>query len=227
MVRKTKDDAQLTCAALLDAAERVFFENGVANTTLNDIAKAAGLTRGAIYWHFKDKGDLLQAMFARAMLPMEAMLQELEQASAANPLQALRTMCVQALINLARSADQQRVFSIMFHKCEHVGPIAEILDDKHAKKDECLQQVRTVMQKAVDSGHLPADTDVALAHQVMNSFMAGTMSEWLFAPQAFSLEDAAPAMVDMLLAGLQACPPRRALPGKAAAKKPAKKSAQA
>ena len=208
MARKTKDDAQLTCAALLDAAERVFFDNGVANTTLNDIAAAAGLTRGAIYWHFEDKADLLKAMFVRAMLPMEAMLRELEQASGEDPLRALRTMCVQALINLAHSPEQQRVFSIMFHKCEHVGQLVAILEDKHAKRDECLAEVRTVLDQAVAKGQLPADTDVAMAHQTINNFMTGTMSEWLFTPQAFALDASAPAMVDMLLAGLQACPPR-------------------
>ena len=212
MARKTKDDAQLTCAALLDAAERVFYDHGVAGTTLNDIASAAGLTRGAIYWHFKDKGDLLQALFARAMLPMEAMLTELEQAADAHPLQALRTMCVQALVNLAHSPAQQRVFSIMFLKCEHVGQVATILDDEQAKKEECLAQVLTVLQRAVSAGHLPPDTDVALAQQVISNFMAGTMREWLFAPEAYALDTCAPAMVDMLLAGLQACPPRKAHP---------------
>ena len=213
MARKTKDDAQLTCTALLEAAERVFFDNGVAGTTLNDIATSAGLTRGAIYWHFKDKADLLKAMFARAMLPMEAMLNELEQASSENPLRALRTMCVQALTNLAQSPEQQRVFSIMFHKCEHVGPLVEILEDKHNKRDECLEQVRSVLQKAVSAGHLPADTDVALAHQTINNFMTGTISEWLFTPQGFALDQCAAAMVDMMMAGLQACPPRLAEPG--------------
>lgn len=212
MARKTKEDAQLTCAALLDAAERVFYENGVAGTTLNDIASAAGLTRGAIYWHFKDKSDLLAALFTRAMLPMEAMLNELEQASDAQPLQALRTMCVQALCNLAHSPEQQRVFSIMFLKCEQVGEVAHILDDKHAKKEECLAQVVTVLHRAVSVGHLPADTDVVLAQQVISNFMAGTMREWLFAPEAYALDTCAPAMVDMLLAGLQACPPLQAHP---------------
>ena len=212
MVRKKKDDAQLTCTALLDAAERVFFANGVAGTTLNDIATAAGLTRGAIYWHFKDKADLLRAMFARAMLPMESMLNELEQTSQLNPLLAVRTMCVGVLTNLAQSAEQQRVFSIMFHKCEHVGQLVSVLEDKRAKRDECLTQVRKVLEKAVSGGQLPADTDVPLAHQVINNFMGGTMSEWLFSPQSFSLEASAPAMVDMLMAGLQANPPRLAKP---------------
>jgi TetR/AcrR family acrAB operon transcriptional repressor len=212
MARKTKDDAQLTCAALLDAAEQVFFDNGVAGTTLNDIATFAGLTRGAIYWHFKDKTDLVEALFARAMLPMEAMLNVLEQASDTHPLQAVRTMCVQALTDLARSPGQQRVFSIMFLKCEHVGPLANMMDERHAKKKECLEQVLTVLHRAVSAGQLPPDTDVVLAQQVISNFMGGTMREWLFAPQSYALDACAPAMVDMLLAGLQACPPRLAPP---------------
>jgi TetR/AcrR family acrAB operon transcriptional repressor len=210
MARKTKDDAQLTCAALLDAAERVFYDHGVAGTTLNDIASAAGMTRGAIYWHFKDKADLLQALFSRAMLPMEAMLNELEQTTDLQPLQALRNMCIQALSNLAHSPAQQRVFSIMFLKCEQVGQVATILEVKHAKKEECLAQMVTVLHRAVSVGQLPADTDVVLAQQVINNFMAGTMREWLFVPEAYALDLCAPAMVDLLLAGLQACPPRLA-----------------
>jgi TetR/AcrR family acrAB operon transcriptional repressor len=212
MVRKKKDDAQLTCTALLDAAEQVFFENGVAKTTLNDIAAAAGLTRGAIYWHFTDKADLLQAMFTRAMFPMESMLNELLQAANANPLVTLRNMCVQVLTNLAHSPEQQRVFNIMFHRCEHIGPMIPVLENKRAKREECLAQVETALARAVAAGHLPPDTDVVLANQVISNFMAGTMSEWLFAPQSFDLATCAPGMVDMLIAGLQANPPRTAKP---------------
>ena len=62
MVRKTKEDTEQTYTALLDAAERVFKDKGVAAATLNDIAGAAGMTRGAIYWHFKDKEELFDAL---------------------------------------------------------------------------------------------------------------------------------------------------------------------
>jgi TetR/AcrR family acrAB operon transcriptional repressor len=208
MVRKKKDDAQLTCTALLDAAEQVFFDNGVAKTTLNDIATAAGLTRGAIYWHFTDKADLLQALFARAMLPVDSMLNEMLQATDADPFQTVRTMCVQVLTNLAHSPAQQRVFNIMFHRCERTGPMIAIMENKRAKREECLAQVEKALAKAVVAGRLPPDTDVVLANQVITNFMAGTMSEWLFAPQSFDLGTCAPGMVDMLLAGLQTNPPR-------------------
>ena len=51
-MRRTKEDAQLTREVLLDAAEVLFAQRGVSRTSLQEIAKAAGMTRGAVYWHF-------------------------------------------------------------------------------------------------------------------------------------------------------------------------------
>eukprot|EP01031_Cornospumella_fuschlensis_P049721 gene49721-60863_t len=65
------EDALATRNSLLDAAELLFQAQGVSRTSLNDIAKHAGTTRGAIYWHFKDKADLFNAMMERVTLPLE------------------------------------------------------------------------------------------------------------------------------------------------------------
>ncbi|MGN1056456.1 MAG: TetR family transcriptional regulator, partial [Comamonas sp.] len=69
MARRTKEDAEMTRNQLLDAAQAVFFSKGVAGASLADIAQAASLTRGAIYWHFKDKADLFDALMKRTTLP--------------------------------------------------------------------------------------------------------------------------------------------------------------
>ncbi|NTZ84231.1 TetR family transcriptional regulator [Burkholderia metallica] len=65
MARKTKEAALLTREAILDASERLFDACGRGAASLEDIAEAAGVTRGAVYWHFKDKSDLLLALFVR------------------------------------------------------------------------------------------------------------------------------------------------------------------
>ena len=62
MVRRTKEEAQETRAQIIEAAERAFYKRGVARTTLADIAELAGVTRGAIYWHFNNKAELVQAL---------------------------------------------------------------------------------------------------------------------------------------------------------------------
>src|SRR3546814_1649852 len=57
-LRRTKEEALETRESILDAAERIFFERGVSRTTLDQIARAASVTRGAVYWHFQNKSDL-------------------------------------------------------------------------------------------------------------------------------------------------------------------------
>jgi len=208
MARKTKEDTEKTYTILLDAAEQVFFDKGVAQSTLSDIATAAELTRGAIYWHFKDKAALLHALFERAMMPMEAMLTEMRQCSDRDPMDALRHQCTHALTMLSRSPRQQRTLSILFHKCESTGELADVMQQALAYRDECLAEFEVLLHKAVTQGQLPADTDIFLSLQVVHSFMVGTMHEWLLDPERYALDIAAPAMVGMVMAGLQGNPPR-------------------
>ena len=70
MVRKTKADAELTRQQIIDAARRVFAEKGVSRTTIDNIASAAGVTRGAVYWHFDNKEELFHAMREQVTLPL-------------------------------------------------------------------------------------------------------------------------------------------------------------
>jgi TetR/AcrR family acrAB operon transcriptional repressor len=208
MARKTKEDAEHTHTALLDAAEQVFYDRGVSQTTLNDIATAAGMTRGAIYWHFKDKTALLQALFDRAMLPMEALLTELSGNLEADPLGTMRQIMVKALTTLAQSERQQKVNTILLHRCENTGDAAKAIAMEQQHREECFCHVVEILAKAVQQGQLPLDTDISVAAHTLHAFMVGTIHEWLQDTQRYCLLTQAPAMVDMLLAGLRACPPR-------------------
>lgn len=73
-MRRTKEEAERTRCELLAAAERLFLEQGVAHTSLEQIARAAGVTRGALYWHFANKADLFHAMLEQVRLPPEQMV---------------------------------------------------------------------------------------------------------------------------------------------------------
>ncbi len=70
MVRKTKEDAELTRQRIIDAARVVFLARGVSRSTLEHIATQAGVTRGAVYWHFSNKTDLFHAMREQVFLPL-------------------------------------------------------------------------------------------------------------------------------------------------------------
>src|SRR3546814_20198970 len=68
LARKTKQGAEKTRNEILDAAEILFSERGASRTSLEEIARAAGVTRGAVYWHFRNKVDLFEAMQDRVKI---------------------------------------------------------------------------------------------------------------------------------------------------------------
>jgi TetR/AcrR family acrAB operon transcriptional repressor len=207
MARKTKQETLETHTALLDAAERVFFEKGVSATTLTDVASAAGMTRGAIYWHFKDKSELLSAVFDRVMSPMQTLLGELVGSTGNDPLAALRQLTVHTLTQLAHNPRQQVVFNILFHRSEKTGELAELFANEMNQRDECLPMVEGVLKQAVAKKQLAADTDTWLAMQTLNAFITGIMHEWLLEPGSYDLAQRAGEMVDVFIAGLKAKPP--------------------
>ncbi|MEO5765432.1 MAG: TetR family transcriptional regulator [Casimicrobiaceae bacterium] len=209
MARRTKSEAAITREQLLDAAQRVFRERGVTRTSLAEVAAAAGVTRGALYWHFRDKADLFDAMCERATLPIERELERVRPLVLDNPLDALRTLAVDALTRLATDPRTQAVFEVVFHKCELTDDLGSIAMRRNRERRDCLVHVESVVARAVAAGQLPADTDTALATRALHSYMGGIMREWVLDPAAFDLARAAPALIDTLLAGLRAAPPRR------------------
>ncbi len=208
MARKTKEETEATYGALIDAAEQMFLDKGVAHTTLADIAAAAGMTRGAIYWHFKDKAALIQAMCERSMMPMETLLNEFSTQDLADPLAALRTLCLHMLTLVSQSERQRKVFTILFHRCELTGELADIMDREQQNHDECLGQMKQILDQAIRKKQLPDNTDTTLAVRVVNAFVIGCLHEWLIKPTEYDLGRAAPAMMDCVLAGLVTNPPR-------------------
>ncbi len=82
MARKTKEDALKTYHLLLDAAAELFSYQGIGHTTLMEIAKFAGMTRGAVYWHFENKEDVIKALWERDAAPfVEAFINKLTDSS--------------------------------------------------------------------------------------------------------------------------------------------------
>jgi TetR/AcrR family acrAB operon transcriptional repressor len=64
-MRKTKEEAEKTKSKILKSALNVFLKKGYSRTTLTDIAEHAGFTRGAVYWHFNDKSELLEVLILK------------------------------------------------------------------------------------------------------------------------------------------------------------------
>ena len=202
MVRRTKEEALETRNLLLDAAEHVFYEKGVSRTSLNEIAEAAGVTRGAIYWHFRNKADLFDAMMERVTLPLENLVGGSGDAGLEDPLGYVRACAVGVLEQTARNAQMQRVFEIVAHKCEYVDDMLSLRDRHLESRSACLDQVELGFRHAADKGQLPAKIDARRAAIGLHALIDGLIDNWLLDPGYFDLGAEAGRMIDVYLAGL-------------------------
>ena len=181
-MRKTKEDAELTRQAILDAAERLFCDRGYAATTLDAISRAAGVTRGAFYWHFRDKAEVLAALHARCFLPQEQILTAVAEADSADPLGGLLDASVAALRSFEQDEGRQRVFRIM----SHLTPAER--DDTLARLDDDMRAlIRRIMQRARDNGTLHPDFTPHEAQVLSTVTVIGLLGEWLRTGKGFPL----------------------------------------
>lgn len=204
MVRKTKEGAQETRHAILDAAEAVFQERGVSHTSLAEIASVAGVTRGAVYWHFEDKADLFDAMIQRVFGPLEAKLAELQTCDDGNPVDVLRNMACYFLDRVASDPRYLRVLEISWHKCEYVGEMATIRDNHLECGNRYLAINEEGFRLACQRGYLPASLDPRCAAVGLMAVVDGLVVNWTLDRSLFSLARYGPAVIDAYLAGLRA-----------------------
>jgi len=202
MARKTKEEAQQTRLQLLDAAERLFSERGVAHTTLNDIATAAGLTRGAIYWHFQNKTDLIHALWDQVALPLHESFAELEQSIPDDPLARIQIKSTTVLTQVVKDVRIRNLLSILLLKCEYVDEPGGLRDGYLLKRWDCVSKITGEFRQAIAQGQLPADLDEKFAAIGLMSVIDGLCFHWLMNPAMFSLEDHAQKYIATYLKGL-------------------------
>jgi TetR/AcrR family acrAB operon transcriptional repressor len=204
MVRKTKGEAQETRNALLDAAEIVFQERGVSHTSLAEIASAAGVTRGAVYWHFRNKADLFDAMIQRVFDPLEAKFVEMQTNPEGNPVEVMRTMARYFIERVVHDPRYSRILEIAWLKCEYVGEMAAIRDT-HL---ECGNRYLIINEKAfylaIERGYLPLSLDAHCAAVGLMAVVDGLVVNWTLDSTLFPLASYGPAIVDAYLDGLSA-----------------------
>lgn len=204
MARKTKEDALATRELILDTAERVFHRRGVSRTSLQEIAQEAGLTRGAIYWHFENKGELFHAMMERVTLPMMARMTELTPADAENPLDKIRRNTASALQQIAHDEQVRRVFEIATQKVEYVDELQSLRERHITGRNECIDDMHQLMQRAQDKGQIHRSVDLRAATLGLFAITSGLKYNWLLDPAGFDLEAVGLAALDAYLAGLKA-----------------------
>jgi TetR/AcrR family acrAB operon transcriptional repressor len=205
MVRRTRADAEATREAILDAAEQEFLDRGVSRTSLEHIARRASVTRGAIYWHFKDKSALFAAMIDRVRLPFSSIADAYRKEVANDdPLGLLRQLCGLALAKLDENERYRNVYTILLNRCEFDGEINPAFAQQMEIDRENLSKVEGDFRQARELGQVAAHIEPRIATLTLYSLMHGIYTSWLRAPDRFDIRKDGEAMLALFFAGLEA-----------------------
>lgn len=195
VARRTHEEAALTREAMIDAAEHVFHEKGVARATLQDIACAAGVTRGAFYWHFKDKGELFRAMLDRVRLPFDELVERIPENE--RPERELELIRRAGLLAIKHMEEPRfgRVHGILFHHCEpfdDIDPVSMMREMFSVASAQTLRRFR----RAEAAGELRPKIDAETTNAQFHCLMRGLVYTWHVESHGFSLSEQGGRMLD-------------------------------
>ena len=180
MVRQTKENAELTKQRIIEAARQVFLARGVSRTSMEQIATAAEVTRGAIYWHFENKTALFNVMREQVFLPLiDRMDDNLQLESNDDPLTQIETFLNVTIKALNECAATRETYEIMMIKCEYVEEFSDVLAQILNNCEGIIEKIEQLYQRAKSKGQLKSSQNASELALDTHLFFSGLLHMWV------------------------------------------------
>ena len=131
---------------ILDAAESSFFVKGYEQTSMDDIARAAHLSRALLYVYFKDKAGIMRGVMLRAA---QSLQRRFEAALAAGATGVAQIVGIGHAYH-AFSVDEANYFDVLTSMATFPGP--DEIDAQLLEMDNCRERVNELMVQALQNG---------------------------------------------------------------------------
>lgn len=194
-MRRSRQGAEETRKKIIAAAEKVFFDQGIARTTLEKVARAAGVTRGAIYWNFQNKADLINAVYAEVQLPAEEVLLQILKEDQDDALAHLEQYCIDSLVKLHNDEHSKRVYSILLLKCEYSEESQSLSERLRASKEMVTESLDLFFTRLHQRGQICPALEPRLQAISLYAFMLGVYSDYLRYPDLYRMPEDAEKLV--------------------------------
>ena len=207
-MRKTKEEAEKTREAILKAALRVFSDKGYAGTRLSDIAAEMGVTRGAIYWHFKDKQDLYESLISNVTGRTDDIFKQ-AMAMPISPLMKIQTIMERFLTLLQSDEEFRAVNALIMFKNRTTESLMQSNCEIRSQIEKRVQAISQLFEEGKRIGEIRPDVDDMDIAWVGTCFVHGVISFWLFDSTIFDIKAKAKSWVDILINGIAVNPTDR------------------
>lgn len=198
-MKRTKAEAAETREAILDAAEQVFMDHGVNQASLNEIANLAGVTRGAVYFHFRDKVHIFQSLIERVRFPQEDILQHAAITAHPNPLEVLKSAIQAMFAAFVTDKRQQNIFTIINMRCVYVDEMTPIVQRLQQVRADITSLFFGLLNLLAERQQLSPAWTAENAACALLATIDGLLNEWLRSESQFNLTACGNLTVSALL----------------------------
>jgi AcrR family transcriptional regulator len=202
-MRRTKEEAAITREQLLKKALAVFSKKGYAATTLEDIAREAEVTRGAIYWHFGSKAELYNTLIREYSDRGSAIMQQAA-AEGGTLLDILRRVFVRQLQAIEEDSALRALMELQLFKTGLVPELEEGRQQQIEASVGLVEMLTDIMGQGIQAGLLRSGVEPKEMARAYLAFQNGLIYLWLTTPIQFSVKASAESFADILMAGLRA-----------------------
>lgn len=204
MARKTKEDAEQTRLAILDSALQTFYEKGFSRTTFDEIARRINLTKGAVYWHFRNKADVIGALVVQKLSEQKKHYLKVHPTT----LKELREACVHRASIIEKDEDFRRFLFFVIYRMEWTTPvldsvweqIGELCELEDKKLYDCLIE----LQK---NGEIRPDADIVGIREVFTCMWKGMVDTYILGRKGGQSNTKLPDLIakgfDVVMAGVK------------------------
>ena len=200
-MRRTKEEATITRERLLDAALASFHAKGYSATTLDDIARQAEITRGAIQWHFGSKVDLFNTLIRERYQKAAAYMWQTSETQG-SPLVVLRQMLIKWLSYTEENADFRAMLELVMLKTEVSPELAGGVQEKVQGNRLSIVFFTDLIRRGITLGEIRREVNPEATAIAAIGLVNGVTTLWLMDPTAFSLKGLAEETVDLFIRGI-------------------------
>lgn len=177
-MRRTKEEAEETRRAILQSALNIFYEKGYSKTTFDEIAKRINLTKGAVYWHFRNKPDVVAALINNYMeehfTEMENLLPKMKS------FDDILNFFLYSSEHALKNENNRKISFFLVCQMEwSEAIIAKIKPQVERKKEYAYHKVEQALFYLKEKGEISCESDVAKLTRILMNIWTGTLDAYL------------------------------------------------
>jgi AcrR family transcriptional regulator len=180
-MRRTREEAELTQRRVVEAALKLFSRHGYSQTTLAMIAAEAGYSRGPIYWHFRNKDDLYEAVIGYSQAPLQKLVEQARTEPDAR--RAVEDFVDEWFRLLLEDSWYRQSFEILLNKTEFTESMVRTV----RRERQLTRTIVATLGARIKELQRDDAADAEALGLLCYTFLMGITQSWLFSPKLFSL----------------------------------------